>query len=114
MLLPESVRPRHADHTRGFFAAPRNRPMGLGLNLEGRRKDGSLFHIEVSLSMIERGGRKLAVAFLVNTEMGALAAQLITAQELERRRISRELHDGLCQQLASLALEVERMASQTN
>ena len=127
MLLANSIRQRHSEHLRGFFAAPASRPMGLGLNVEGRRKDSTLFPVEVNLSMIERADQRLAVAFAVDvterrrleklsevyrTEIGALAAQLITAQEEERRRVSRELHDGLCQQLASLALDVEGVAAQ--
>jgi signal transduction histidine kinase len=44
------------------------------------------------------------------SEVRALAAQLITAQEEERRRVSRDLHDGLCQKLASLAFDVENLA----
>ena len=35
-----------------------------------------------------------------------LAASLLTAQEEERRRVSRELHDQICQQLASLAIDI--------
>jgi two-component system CheB/CheR fusion protein len=103
------------------------KPLGLILPapLEGRRHDGSRFPLEVSLSTIDQSGVKLTVAFLTDiterrrletlsetyrAEIRALAAQLMTAQEEERRRVSRELHDSLCQKLASLALDVENLA----
>jgi PAS domain S-box-containing protein len=44
-------------------------------------------------------------------EVQALAASLMTAQEDERRRVSRELHDGMCQELGSLAIEIGRIAA---
>jgi PAS domain S-box-containing protein len=57
MLIPERVRKRHEGHVSGFTGAPRLRPMGSGLDLNGRRKDGSEFPVEISLSPIktERG-----------------------------------------------------------
>ena len=44
-------------------------------------------------------------------EIRALAASLLTAQEVERRRVSRELHDQICQQLASLAIDIGGLAA---
>lgn len=50
ILMPERFRGAHAGHRSRYAAAPRFRPMGRGLQLMGRRSDGSEFPVEVSLS----------------------------------------------------------------
>jgi PAS domain S-box-containing protein len=49
-LLPERLRALHRQHRAGYYEEPLTRPMGVGLALAGRRKDGSEFPAEISLS----------------------------------------------------------------
>lgn len=51
-LLPEEVRDKHISHRTAYSRDPRLRPMGIGMDLRGKRKDGSSFPVEISLSPV--------------------------------------------------------------
>jgi PAS domain S-box-containing protein len=53
ILLPERFRKTHIHHRVGYTTHPSSRPMGKGLNLFGRRKDGTEFSIDISLSPLK-------------------------------------------------------------
>jgi PAS domain S-box-containing protein len=55
LLIPDRFRGGHAAYVTRFFSSPASRPMGAGLELFGRRKDGSEVSIEVSLSPLRVG-----------------------------------------------------------
>jgi PAS domain S-box-containing protein len=63
-LIPEDIRSKHAGYHAGYFCDPRPRPMGAGLNLQARKKNGDLFPVEISLSYFSLEDEMLAVAFI--------------------------------------------------
>lgn len=78
MLLPEALRDRHVGHRAAYALRPHARPMGLGMDLVARRKDGSEFPVEISLS------------FLAEHRTGALViasiSDITARKQLERER----------------------------
>jgi PAS domain S-box-containing protein len=66
LLVPEPNQGRHAEHHKAFFAAVKSRPRGIGLDFQGRRKNGSLFPVEIGLSVVNTRTGKLRVAFVTD------------------------------------------------
>ncbi|WP_235486432.1 PAS domain S-box protein, partial [Frankia sp. AvcI1] len=62
ILIPESGRHLHPHHRSSYLSDPQPRPMGAGMELAGRRRDGSEFPAEISLSAIESGDGLLITA----------------------------------------------------
>jgi PAS domain S-box-containing protein len=84
MLLPESLRSVHGREREEYFAQPHIRPMGVGMDLAGRRKDASEFPVEVSLSHVDTREGLFAIAFVSDiSQRKRLEEQLVHAQKME-------------------------------
>ncbi|NUN99092.1 MAG: PAS domain-containing sensor histidine kinase [Saprospiraceae bacterium] len=66
ILIPETFRAKHVQYREAYAQKPKVRPMGEGLNLLGRRKDGSEFPVEISLGHYELEEKQLSVAFITD------------------------------------------------
>jgi PAS domain S-box-containing protein len=113
VLVPERLRRVHLVHRRGYMDHPSLRPMGLGMSLVGRRKDGSEFPVEISLSPIEGGGAVYVIAVIRDiTERQMLEDErnhfrMELEMERERDRIGMDLHDGIMQEIYASGLTLE-------
>jgi len=94
LLVPEAFHKNHVHHRQGYFQKPKARPMGYGLNLFARRKDGTEFPVEISLGHYELDNERLAVAFVTD----------IT----ERKRTSEELEAKVKERTWELTQSLER------
>ena len=87
VLIPAEVATRHVAHREGYARAAQPRPMGMGLSLSGRRKDGSLLPVEISLSPINTPDARLIFCAVRDaTERRAAERQIRRLNEgLERQ-----------------------------
>ncbi len=62
ILLPEADRAAHPQHRAQYLADGKPRPMGAGKQVSGRRRDGSAFAVDISMSAMDADGQTLVAA----------------------------------------------------
>ena len=111
VLIPEEFRSGHVQQRHDFVSDQNTRPMGVGLELAGCRKDGVSIPVEISLSPWRQKDRRFVICTVRDiTErkrLHAFTAGAVKAAEEERLRIARELHDDTAQRLSALIVQLK-------
>jgi PAS domain S-box-containing protein len=91
LLIPEKGRSNHYSHRAGYWANPVTRPMGFGMTLLARRKDGSEFPVEISLSPVQTDDGFRVTAIIRDVSAKKKAEEEIRAANKQLELQNREL-----------------------
>jgi len=119
MLMPERFRVSFAGYGNLFFLEPAAQAMAAPLEIYGLHRDGQEFPVEINLSPLETEEgtvvtcaiRDISRRKAAEDDARKLGGHLLKMQDVERRRIARELHDNAGQIIAALTINLELIKS---
>lgn len=105
VLIPKRYAARHERHRENFSNNPHSRPMGLGMELSGLKKNGTEFPVEVSLGYYKIDDEKYALAFINDITQRKETEQAVI-------NLNAHLEEKVKEGSQSLALTVEQLGNQ--
>lgn len=108
MLMPEPYSSEHDRYLGNYLRTGKGKIIGIGREVVGRRKDGSLFPMDLSVGEVKLAGERFFTGIVRDiTERKRLEKEILEISDREQRRIGQDLHDDLCQHLAGIGLMSE-------
>ena len=112
LIVPPGLRGEHRAGFARHLETGEARLLGRRIEITGMRADGSEFPVELTITRIDLPGPAVFTGFIrditerkrAESDLRASRVRLVEAQDAERRRLERNLHDGAQQRLVSLAL----------
>jgi len=109
LLIPKSLRERHEKHRWDYNEHPQNRPMGIGMDLMGLRKDGTQFPVEISLGHYTIGNERFALAFINDiTQRKEIENRIISLNSILEEKVEERTH-----QLSDTVQKLEQQIKET-
>ena len=113
-IIPPSLRPWFQDGLNNHFSGEKGPAVGSRIEMPVLRSDRSRFYAEFTITRIKLKGEPTFTVYIrditqrkrAEEELRALPLRIIKAQEVERSRVARELHDGVNQIIASVKMRI--------
>ncbi|HEX4262953.1 MAG TPA: PAS domain S-box protein [Verrucomicrobiae bacterium] len=111
LLMASPHREADDDYIANYLHTGRAKVIGIGREVAGRRKDGTVFPMDLSVSEVKLATRRIFTGFIRDiTERKQLEKEILEISDREQRRIGQDLHDGLCQHLTGIELMSQVLA----
>lgn len=111
LLMPSPFAGEHDSYLSSYLRTGQAKIIGIGREVIGRRKNGTIFPMDLAVSELRLDGRRMFTGVVRDiSDRRNLERELLQAAAEEQRRIGQDLHDGLCQQLAGVAFATEVLA----
>jgi two-component system sensor kinase FixL len=115
ILMPTPYREAHDGYLANYLQTGHAKIIGIGREVVGQRKDGTVFPMDLSVSEVRLAGGLLFTGFVRDiTEQKRLEKGILEISGREQQRIGQDLHDGLCQYLAGIELKCQLLEEQLN
>jgi PAS domain S-box-containing protein len=110
MLMPEPYHSEHDGYLERYRRTGERRIIGIGREVRGRRKDGTEFPMDLAVSATKLGSRRIFTGLVRDiSARKRLEQEVLEASEQEKRRLGSDLHDDLCQRLASIRFRCDAL-----
>ena len=97
LLMPAPFRQEHDGYLASYRRTGHAKIIGIGREVVGQRKDGTVFPMDLSVSEVRLAQRRMFTGFVRDiTERKRLEKEIIEISNREQQRIGQDLHDGLC------------------
>jgi PAS domain S-box-containing protein len=112
ILMPAPYQHEHDGYLRNYLKTGQAKIIGIGREVVGKRKDSSVFPMDLAVSEVRLADRRLFTGFVrdiserkkAEVRQAELTQEILEISDRERQRLGHDLHDGLCQQLAGIEL----------
>ncbi len=104
MLMPEPFAAEHTSYIQRYLRTGNAKIIGIGREVQAKRKDGTLFPADLAVSAFYDGKALFTGVLRDVSERKAMQSEVLQIAEAEQRRIGQELHDDAQQQLSALTM----------